>query len=332
MAETARESPYLSPMTKDFETSWHSCLHQKLASGQLAVIAEVVPPRGASLDGVRRAARGLRGWVDAASVTDGQNAEVRLASWAGCLALMQEGVEPVMQLQCRDRNRIALQADLLGAAAMGIPNLLLLTGDDPRVGDEPDARGVFELDSLQLVALARRLRDEGLLLSGRRLSRAPRWFIGAAENPKPSRLERLQRKAEAGAQFIQTQIVFDVPAFGRWLAQVRDLGLAERCYVIVSVALVRTQRSLAYLSALPGVDVPEAVVRRLGGVPEGRREAEALALCAETIAQLREIEGVAGINVIAAGPEGVVPQLLTQAGVAPQGSATRDSRPSRSGG
>src|SRR5919197_6473322 len=202
------------------------------------------PPR-------RRKAKLLRDWVDAANVTDGQSAVVRLASWAGCLVAMQEGVEPVMQLQCRDRNRIALQSDLLGAAAVGIPNVLLLTGDHPRFGDHPDAKPVFDLDSVQLVWTARTMRDEGRLLSGRTVEPSPHFLIGAVENPfaPPAtfRATRLGKKIAAGAEFCQTQFVFDVPAFARFMHEVTDRGLDRRCAVLAGVGPIRSLRAYDFI-------------------------------------------------------------------------------------
>ena len=319
MAESARDEVGLPRATETpTKNPLYGRLHRRLAGGGFAVTAEVVPPRAASLAGLRRIARVLREWVDAADVGDGQAAEVRLAGWAGCLALLAEGVEPIMQLQCRDRNRIALQADLLAAGAVGVPNLLLLTGDDPRLGDEPDARPVYDLDSVALIAAARTLREDGRLLSGHKLSAAPRWLLGGAENPfrtDRDSLARLAAKADAGAEFIHTQAVFDVPAFAGWMARVRDRGLHERCYLIASVGPLRTRRALDYMQKLPGVSIPEAIVRRLGALPAARLASEATALCAEMIQQLREIEGVAGVHLVGGHADEVVPELLMRAGV-----------------
>ena len=226
MSETA--NGVVLPPTETYQSAT-SHLQAVLQRGRFAVTAEIGPPRGANISPIRRKARLLRDWVDAANVTDSQSAVVRMPSWAGCLVAMQEGVEPVMQLQCRDRNRIALQSDLLGAAALGIPNVLLLTGDHPRFGDHPDAKPVFDLDSIQLIWTARMMREQHKLLSGRELKPAPDWFIGAVENPFAPplnwRAERLGKKVAVGAQFVQTQFIFDVALFTRWMEQVRDLGL-----------------------------------------------------------------------------------------------------------
>jgi methylenetetrahydrofolate reductase (NADPH) len=298
----------------------YSHLHAVLRSGRFAVTAELGPPRSASLAPIRRKAKLLRDWVDAANVTDGQSAVVRLASWAGCLVAMQEGVEPVMQLQCRDRNRIALQSDLLGAAAVGIPNVLLLTGDHPRFGDHPDAKPVFDLDSVQLVWTARTMRDQHRLLSGREVRTPPSWLIGAVENPfappERFRAERLGKKIAAGAQFVQTQFVFDVPVFARWMQQVRDLGLDERCWILAGTGPIRSLRALEHMCReVPGMHVPDDVVRRLRGVPEDRVAAEGLTICAEVVEQVRAMPGVAGVHLMAFAWEEAVPEILDRAGI-----------------
>ena len=297
-----------------------SGLRRRLEAGGFAVTAEIGPPRGADADAVRRTAAALRGWVDAVNVTDNQGAHVRMASWAASLLARDAGVEPIMQLTCRDRNRIALQSDLIAAAAVGIPNVLLLTGDHPSAGDHPGAAPVFDLDSAQLLWIASLMRDEGRLLSGRPLRPAPSWFVGAVENPAapPAELRagRLGKKIAAGARFIQTQYVFDVDAFAAWMARVRDLGLHERCHILAGVGPIRSRRALDHLDhKVPGVSVPAAVRRRLEAVPEDRFADEGLALCAETITRLGDIPGVAGVHIMAPGHENGIPELLTRAGL-----------------
>ena len=298
-------------------------LHKRLLQGDFAITAEVVPPRGATLTGIKRIARHLHDWIDAANITDGQGAVARMSSWAGSLALMQSDVEPVMQFSCRDRNRIALQADLLGASALGIPNILCITGDHPKFGDHPDAKPVFDFDSIQLLWTARTLRQEKHMLSGQKLSVAPSWFIGAVENPSAApqrfRAERLGKKVAAGAQFIQTQFVFDVPIVARWMQQVRDLGLDRRVYVLCGVGPIRSLRALQFLQSLPGVVIPDHVVRRMRGVPEDQMAHEALALCSETILQLRDIPGIRGVHIIASGDDDFIPEVLTRADIPRRG-------------
>jgi methylenetetrahydrofolate reductase (NADPH) len=302
-------------------TSPPSSLRRSLESAQTTVTAEVGPPRGADPDAVRRQVGLLRGWVDAVNITDGQGAHARLSNWAGSLLALAAGVEPVMQVTCRDRNRIALQSDLLSAAALGIPNVVLMTGDHPRFGDHPDAKPVFDLDSVQLVWTARTMRDEGRLLSGRTLDPPPHWLIGAVENPfaPPAgfRAARLGKKVAAGAEFAQTQFVFDVPAFARWMADVRDLGLDRRCKILAGVGPVRSLRALEYMQGnVPGLWIPDEIGRRLRGVPDGRVADEGLAMCAEIIQQVLQIPGVSGVHVMAPGFSRGIPEVLARAGLA----------------
>ncbi len=295
-------------------------LRERLASGSFAVTAEISPPRGASTSKITEAAAQLRDWVDAVNVTDNQGSNVRLASWAGSLAVIRAGLDPVMQMTCRDRNRIALQSDLLGASALGIRNILVMTGDHPKFGDHPEAKPVFDLDSAQLLWTLRTMRDQHVLLSGRRCDPAPDCFLGAVENPfappVPFRAERLGKKVAAGAQFVQTQFVFDVPAFARWMTQVRDLGLHERCAVLAGVGAVRSVRALDYMrDHVPGVEVPDAAYQRLRAVPSDRTAAEGVKLAAEIIQQVSEIPGVAGVHLLVAGNERAVPDILEGAGI-----------------
>jgi methylenetetrahydrofolate reductase (NADPH) len=312
-------------------------LRQRLAAGDFAVTAEISPPRGASIDSITQTAAWLRDWVDAVNITDNQGSNVRLASWAGSLAALAAGLEPVMQMTCRDRNRIALQSDLLGASALGIRNFLVMTGDHPKSGDHPEAKPVFDLDSVQLLEALRAMRDEHTLLSGRPVDPPPDCFLGAVENPfasprKPGPLradqlrtdqfgadqfgaERLGRKVAAGAQFIQTQFVYDVAAFGQWMTQVRDQGWHERCAILAGVGAVRSLRTLEFMRDKLGVNVPDGVYRRLRAVPADRVAAEGARLAAETIAQLRLLPGVAGVHLMVSGDERVVPTILDAAGL-----------------
>lgn len=295
-------------------------LRAALDVGRFAVTAELGPPRGADPGGLARKAELLRGWVDAVNVTDNQGGQVRMSSLGGAVLALRAGLEPVMQLTCRDRNRMALQSDLLSAGALGVPNVLLLTGDHPRFGDHPDAAPVFDVDSVQLVAAARGLRDGGVLLSGKPLSVKPGWLVGAVENPFAPPVEfrarRALKKVAAGADFVQTQYVFDVPRFARWLAEVRERGLPGRCAVLAGVGPVRSVRMLEFLrSEVPGVFVPDEVVRRLRGVPTERVGAEGIRLCAETVQRLAELPGLSGVHVMAFGFEQGVPEILELAGL-----------------
>lgn len=233
---------------------------------------------------------------------------------------MRRGVEPVMQLTTRDRNRIALQSDLISAGAIGIPNVLMLSGDHPRFGDHPDAMPVFDLDSVQLVWTARLMRDHGRLLSGKPVNPPPQWLIGAVENPFAPplrfRAQRLGKKVAAGADFVQTQFVFDLDIFGQWMREVTDLGLDSRCGVIAGVGPIRTVRAMEFMQTkVPGIHIPEEVVRRIRGVTSDRVAAEGMQLCVDTIQQLRETAGVAGVHVMAFGQEHLIPELLERAGI-----------------
>jgi len=285
-----------------------------LRAGRFAVTAEIAPPRGADVTELRHTARLLRGWVDAANVTDNQGAGVRVSSLAGSVVLLAEGLEPVMQMTCRDRNRIALQSDLLAAGALGIPNVLLMTGDRPEHGDHPDAVAVYDLDSDGLMTAARALRDDATLLSGQTVDPPPRYLIGAVD-AGAGEPERLMQKVASGAEFVQTQFVFDVPAFAAWLRRVDDLGITERCGILAGVGPIRSSRALEVMAALPGVTVPDALQRRLRGVPAHRVADEGMAVCAETVAELRELPGLAGVHVMSVAYERGVPEILTAAGL-----------------
>jgi methylenetetrahydrofolate reductase (NADPH) len=300
-------------------------LRAAIASGRFVVTAEIGPPRGVDPGAIETAAQRLRGWVDAANVTDNQGAHVRLSSLAGSVLAARAGVEPVMQLTCRDRNRIALQSDLISAATLGIPNVLLLTGDHPRFGDHPDAKPVFDLDSIQLVWTARMMRDQKTLLSGRELSVPPRYFIGCVENPFAPplrfRAERLGKKVAAGARFVQTQFIFDVEIFARWMADVRALGLHQQCWVLAGVGPVKSLRALEHMkNEVPGMYVPDEVVRRLRGVPSDRVAQEGLNLCAEIVQQVKAIPGVAGVHLMAFSWEDAIPEILDRAGIGRRGA------------
>jgi methylenetetrahydrofolate reductase (NADPH) len=305
-----------------------SSFRRRLAAGQFAITAEIGPPRGADLAPVARKAALLRHCVDAVNITDNQSAAVRLSSLAGSLAALRAGIEPIMQLTCRDRNRIALQSELLSASALGVPNVLIMTGDHPRHGDHADAKPVFDLDSTQLLKVASAMRDQGRLMSGGELKPPPSWLLGAVENPPGQAGDgqaaaeaadkatyRLAAKIEAGAQFVQTQFVFDVPAFAAWMTRIRDLGLDERCHILAGVGPVRSHRALAHLATIPGVIIPEHVADRLAAASADQIRAEGEKLCAEIIAQLADVPGIAGVHVMAIGAESSIPGILEQAGL-----------------
>lgn len=292
-------------------------LAHELAAGRFVVTAELGPPRSASPESMRTKAGYLREKVVAVNVTDNSRGVVRLASLAGCIILQGAGLEPVLQLTCRDRNRIALQSDLLSASALGLGNVLLLTGDHQRLGDEPEAMGVFDLDGLNLLALARRMRDQGVLLSGEQIPSPPRLLLGAAANPEgaPPDLQvlRLAKKVAAGADFIQTQAVFDLDHFQSWMAEVRARGLHEQTRILVGVLLLHSAQRADFLRRhVPGMRISDALVQRLARASNPREEGKQIGR--ELLQSLREIPGVAGVHLMTIAWEEAIPEVLAAAG------------------
>jgi methylenetetrahydrofolate reductase (NADPH) len=300
-----------------------SNLERVLAAGQFAVTGELGPPQSADPEVIRRKARILKGHVDAVNVTDGQTAVVRMASWAACMIGKEEGLDHIVQMTCRDRNRIALQMDILGIAALGINNVLCLTGDHQKFGDHPAAKGVYDVDSIQLLKIVKDMRDEGKLQSGEQMPVAPRLFIGAAENPFADpfefRVPRLAKKVAAGADFIQTQIVYNVDKFAEWMKGVRDRGLHERVKILAGVAPIKSMGAARYMKTrVPGMDVPDWVIERLQGATKEQVSREGIKVCVDIINRVREIEGVAGIHLMAIEWEEVVPEIVEAAGLLPR--------------
>lgn len=293
-------------------------LEEALNSGRFVVTAELGPPRSANAGVIRRKAELFRGRVAAVNVTDNSRGIARLSSLAGCLILQEAGIEPVLQMSCRDRNRIALQSDLLSASALGLHNVLLLTGDHQCYGDEPEAMGVFDLDSVSLLALARRMRDNGELLSGQELPAAPRLLLGAAANPEGEPLDlqvlRLQKKVAAGADFIQTQAVFDLAHFRRWMAGVRAHGQHQETKILAGVLLLNSAERASFIRAnVPGMRVSDALVERLARSSD--QQAEGKKIAQELIKELGEIEGVAGVHIMTIAWEEAVPEILDAVGI-----------------
>jgi 5,10-methylenetetrahydrofolate reductase len=293
-------------------------LERVLRAGQFAVTAELSPPDSADPLEVYHRASIFDGWVDAINATDGSGANCHMSSVGVCALLTRVGYAPVMQVSCRDKNRIAIQGDVLGGAAMGVGNVLCLTGDGVQCGDQPEAKPVFDLDSLSLIETIRIMRDEGRLLSGRSLSKPPELFIGAAENPFAPpynfRPLRLAKKIAAGAQFIQTQYCYDIPMLERFMARARDLGLHEKCFILVGVGPLASARAARWIREhVPGVHIPDAVIERIERAPKQREEGKRL--CIELIQQIREIEGVAGIHLMAYRQEESVAEIIERANV-----------------
>ena len=300
-----------------------SNLERVLESGQFAVTGELGPPRSADAEVIRKKAKILKGHVDAFNITDGQTAVVRMASWAAAIIGKEEGLEPIVQMTCRDRNRIALQMDVLGIAALGINNMLCLTGDHQKFGNHPAARGVYDLDSIQLVRMVKDMRDEKKFQCGNEMTVEPRLFIGAAENPFADpfefRVTRLAKKVDAGADFIQTQIIYNVDKFAEWMKGVRDRGLHERVKILAGVAPIKSMGAARYMKTkVPGMDVPDSVIERLQGVTKEQVSREGIKLCVDIINQVRQIEGVAGIHLMAIEWEEVVPEIVEAAGLLPR--------------
>ncbi len=300
-----------------------SNLERVLEAGHFAVTGELGPPASADHEVIRRKAKILKGHVDAFNITDGQTAVVRMASWAAAVMGKEEGLEPIVQMTCRDRNRIALQMDVLGIAALGINNMLCLTGDHQKFGNHPAARGVYDLDSIQLVKMVKDMRDEKKFQCGDDMAVEPRLFIGAAENPFADpfefRVPRLAKKVDAGADFIQTQIIFNVDKFAEWMKGVRDRGLHKRVKILAGVAPIKSMGAARYMkNRVPGMDVPDSIIERLQGVQKEQVSREGIDLCVDIIKQVREIEGVAGIHLMAIEWEEVVPEIIEAAGLLPR--------------
>ncbi len=300
-----------------------SRLERVLRAGLFAVTAELNPPDSSDPQQVYDAALVLSEVADAINATDASGANTHMSSLGLCAVLLRAGYEVVMQMSCRDRNHIALQGDLLGASALGVKNVLCLTGDDVTAGDQPEAKRVFDFDSMHLLRTARIMRDQGMLLSGRKLTVPPRVFLGAAENPFAPpirwRAQRLAKKVEAGADFIQTQYIFDVNVFREFMAHARDLGLPKRVYILAGVGPLRSPKAAEFMRAhVPGVVIPDSIIERLKKTPREHWQEEGMNICVEIIQQVREIEGVAGVHVMAYRQEHVVAEIIHRAGLFPR--------------
>jgi methylenetetrahydrofolate reductase (NADPH) len=301
-----------------------SKLERILESGTFAVTAELGPPRGPNLAVIEEKIGHLTGVCDAINVTDNQTAIVRLSSLAACALLVQRGLEPVMQLTCRDRNRLAQQSEIFGAVALGIRNLLCLTGDHQVFGDHPTAKNVFDLDSPQLIQMAAGLRDRRVTLGGEPVDGAMPLYIGGAANPFGDPFElrviRLAKKVAAGVDFIQTQCIFDLPRFREWMKRVVDQGLHEKVHILAGVMPLKSAGAARYINrSVPGFSVPEPIIERMEGAGRGREaRAEGRRLCAEMIQELAEIEGVHGVHIMAVEWEIAVKSIVEMAGLLPR--------------
>jgi methylenetetrahydrofolate reductase (NADPH) len=308
-----------------------SRLKRILDMGELAVTAECGPPKGADPDAILRKADLLSGKVDAINVTDNQTAIVRMSSLAACSLLLSRGLEPVLQVVVRDRNRIALQSDILGASAIGIKNILCLSGDHQSFGNQPQAMGVFDLDSIQLVQTVKNMRDQGTVLGGESLTKSPQLFIGAAANPFADPLElrviRLAKKIRAGADFIQTQCVYNLQRFQEWMNMIRGKGLTEQVSILAGVTPLKSAGMARYMrDKVAGMDIPDEVITRIEGVPKGKQRKEGIQICVETIQRLKEMQGIKGFHVMAIEWEEAVGEIVERAGLLPRPSLNHDQR------
>ena len=297
-----------------------SNLQKVLEAGHFSVSAEIGPPMSANADYVTGKARELSGLVDAANVTDNQTAIVRMSSIAASYLALTNGVEPITQMTCRDRNRIAIQSDLLGAWALGIRNLLCLSGDHQTFGNHPQSKNVFDIDSIQLIEALRKLKEEQVFIGGSKCRVPPEFFIGGTVNPfaDPEELQiiRLQKKIRAGAQFIQTQAIYDVDRFEQWMENVRRLDLHKKAFLLAGILVNKSLKSIQMTREVPGMQVPEALVQRMAGAANYEEEGVAIAL--ELIERLRKVEGVSGIHIMAVGWEEIVPSIVEKAGFLPR--------------
>jgi methylenetetrahydrofolate reductase (NADPH) len=300
-----------------------SNLEKVLKSGNFAVTSECGPPRGADPEVIRKKGSFLKGYVDAVNVTDNQTSVVRMSSFSACLILKEMGFDPVLQMVCRDRNRIAIQSDILGATALGINNILCLSGDHQKFGDHPGAKNVFDIDSMQLIQCVRRMTDEGKFLSGEEIKGKPNIFVGCAENPFADPFEiramRLAKKVKAGAEFVQTQCIFNVEKFEKWMEQVRDLGVHEKVHILAGITPMKSIGMARYMkNSVPGMDVPEEQIERLKNVPKEKVSEEGIKIAVETIERVRAIKGVAGVHIMAIEWEEKVPEIVRAARLYPR--------------
>jgi methylenetetrahydrofolate reductase (NADPH) len=299
-----------------------SRLEKVLAADKFAVTAELGPPQNANPEAIKKKAQHCLNNVDGANITDNQTAIVRMSSIAAASIAISCGVEPIVQMVCRDRNRIAMQSDILGAAALGAKNLLCLSGDHQKFGNHPQAANVFDLDSMQLIAMIKKMRDDKQFLSGDPIKEhEPRLFIGAVENPFADPFEfrvlRLAKKIEAGADFIQTQCVFDVDKFSKWMELVVKAGLHKKIYILAGLTPVRSARALVYMkNEVAGMSIPDELIKRMESAEEPKEEG--IKICLEMIESVKNIDGVSGIHLMPIGWESVTPVILERAGLLPR--------------
>ncbi|MFC1883818.1 methylenetetrahydrofolate reductase [Thermodesulfobacteriota bacterium] len=300
-----------------------SNLERVLRAGEFALTGELGPPRGANAEKIRQKAQYLKNNVDAVNITDNQTAMVRMSSWGASIIAIREGLEPNYQMVCRDRNRLAMQSDILAAYANGIRNMLCLSGDHQDFGDHPEALGVFDIDSMQLIHMVKTMRDEGLFAGGKPLDEPPRMFIGAAVNPFSDPFEfgvrRLAKKIRAGADFIQTQCIYNMTKFEKFTQRARDMGLLEKAYLLAGITPLKSVPMARYMQKkVPGMEVPDEIVDRLQSVPKKDQAEEGIRIACEQIAILKEMKGIAGIHLMAIEWEHKVPEIAERAKLLPR--------------
>ncbi|MGA2110273.1 MAG: methylenetetrahydrofolate reductase [Syntrophorhabdales bacterium] len=300
-----------------------SRLKKVLTGGHFAVTAECGPPKGADPEVIKKKGNLLKGYVDSVNVTDNQTGVVRLSSLAACVILKEEGLDPVLQMVTRDRNRIALQSDVLGASALGIRNILCLSGDHQSLGNQQGAKGVFDIDSMQLLQAVRQMRDKGIILGGDQLNANPSLFVGAVENPfgdpQGYRVARLAKKVRAGAEFVQTQCIYNLSRFSEFMAQVRDKGLDTKVFILGGITPLKSVRMAEYMrDSVAGMDIPDEIIARMKGAPPKEQRQEGVKIAVETIEALKEMKGVHGVHIMAIEWEEVVPELVEKGGLLPR--------------
>ncbi len=300
-----------------------SNLEKVLRAGHFAFTGECGPPKGANVAHLNEKMAPLRGMVDAINVTDNQTAVVRMSSKAASALMVQAGLEPNFQMVCRDRNRIAMQSDILGIHALGIRNMLCLSGDHQTFGNHPEAKNVYDLDSMQLIALVKKMRDEGKFLNDEDIDGPPKLFIGAAANPfaDPTefRVYRMATKIDAGADFIQTQCIYNMPRFREFMKRAVDMGLTEKCYILAGVTPMKSAGMAKYMAkSVPGMDVPEDIIKRIEGAGKGKMAEEGIKFAIEQIQEFKEMKGVAGVHLMAIEWEHKVPEIAERAGMLPR--------------
>jgi methylenetetrahydrofolate reductase (NADPH) len=300
-----------------------SKLERVLKAGHLAVTSECGPPRGSDAHHIKKKAEMIKDYVDAINITDNQTSVTRLCSLASVIHLKLMGLEPVLQMVTRDRNRIALQSDILGAASFDIFNILCLSGDHQVFGDNPKGQNVFDLDSMQLLQTVRYMRDQGKFLGGDPIEKPPRLFVGAAANPFADpfeiRVPRLAKKIAAGAEFIQTQCIFNLEKFELYVKLARDRGLLEKVFILAGVTPLKSVGMAKYMkNRVPGMDVPDEIVKRMGGVPKEKQADEGIKICVETIQKLKQVKGVRGFHIMAIEWEEKVPEIVERASLYPR--------------